>query len=176
MYLASYSTRSNHNDWLIDIGASFHMTPHREWFSEYENYDGGEVHLGDDRPVRIIGHGRVKVLMHDGRVRSFPGVMHIPSLARNSIYVSKMTDADVDCSCNKTSCKMVCRSMVLAQGVWAETLYKLLGSTMINECSNSSISDTKSNGTSVDKSTLWYRRMGHIGEKRFVYFIHKRYG
>lgn len=68
MYLASCSTRSYRNDWLIDTRASFHMTPHREWFNDYEKYDGGEVLLGDDRPIIIIGRVRVKVLMHDGRV------------------------------------------------------------------------------------------------------------
>jgi hypothetical protein len=24
------------------------MTPHKEWLSEYEKYDGGDVFLGDD--------------------------------------------------------------------------------------------------------------------------------
>ncbi|KAJ0104740.1 hypothetical protein Patl1_17959 [Pistacia atlantica] len=29
--------------WYVDIGASFHMTPHKEWFCEYETYNGGNV-------------------------------------------------------------------------------------------------------------------------------------
>ena len=37
MYLASTSTHSERYFWLIDSGASFHMTPHKEWFSKYEN-------------------------------------------------------------------------------------------------------------------------------------------
>ena len=48
VYLASSSTHSCHDAWLIDSGACFHMTPHREWFCEYESYDGGDVLLGDD--------------------------------------------------------------------------------------------------------------------------------
>jgi hypothetical protein len=32
MYLASTSTQSEHDVWLIDSGASFSMTSHREWF------------------------------------------------------------------------------------------------------------------------------------------------
>jgi len=36
VYLASYSsTHVDHDAWLIDSGASFHFTPHREWFYEY---------------------------------------------------------------------------------------------------------------------------------------------
>jgi hypothetical protein len=47
VYLAS-STHADHEAWLVDSGASFHMTPHREWLCEYERYDGGNVFLGDD--------------------------------------------------------------------------------------------------------------------------------
>jgi hypothetical protein len=36
------------------------MTPHREWFSEYEKYDGGDVFLGDESTSNILGHGRVE--------------------------------------------------------------------------------------------------------------------
>ena len=32
VYLASSSTHVDHEAWLIDSGASFHFTPHREWF------------------------------------------------------------------------------------------------------------------------------------------------
>jgi uncharacterized C2H2 Zn-finger protein len=35
VYLASTGTRANCDVWLIDSGVSYHMTPHREWFSEY---------------------------------------------------------------------------------------------------------------------------------------------
>eukprot|EP00253_Pinus_taeda_P029912 PITA_29912 len=61
VYLASSSTHVDHEAWLIDSGASFHFTPHREWFCEYEKYDGGDVFIGDDRKVRIIGHGKIKL-------------------------------------------------------------------------------------------------------------------
>ena len=40
MYLDSIGTQSESDVWLIDLGASFHMTPHREWFCEFETYNG----------------------------------------------------------------------------------------------------------------------------------------
>jgi hypothetical protein len=55
VYLASSSTHVDHEAWLVDSGASFHMTPHREWFCEYERYDGGDVFLGDESTTKIIG-------------------------------------------------------------------------------------------------------------------------
>eukprot|EP00253_Pinus_taeda_P030226 PITA_30226 len=61
VYLASSSTHVNHEAWLIDSSASFHFTPHREWFCKYEKYDGGDVFLGDDRKARIIGRRKAKL-------------------------------------------------------------------------------------------------------------------
>jgi len=55
VYLASSSTHVDNEACLIDSGASFHFTPHRKWFCEYEKYDGGDIFLGDDRKVRIVG-------------------------------------------------------------------------------------------------------------------------
>jgi hypothetical protein len=55
VYLASSSTHADHEVWLVDSGASFHMTPHREWFCDYERYDGGNVFLADDSTNRIMG-------------------------------------------------------------------------------------------------------------------------
>jgi hypothetical protein len=46
------------------------MTHHREWFSEFEKYDGGNVFLGDDLTTKIMGHGRVKLLPKYGRIRN----------------------------------------------------------------------------------------------------------
>ena len=92
MYLASSSTHVDHEAWLIDSGASFHFTPHREWFYEYEKYDGGDVFLGDDRKARISGRGKVKLKLQGGRVRTLSGVLHIPALARNLISVCKFNE------------------------------------------------------------------------------------
>jgi hypothetical protein len=134
VYLASTSTHADRDVWLIDSGASYHMTPHREWFSEYEKYDGGDVFLGDDSTTKILGRGRVKLLLKYGRIRTLPGVLHIPKLARSLISVSKLVDAGVRTVFEKNTCKMVRGEMVLMRGVWCGTPYKLLGSTYTNGC------------------------------------------
>eukprot|EP00253_Pinus_taeda_P026267 PITA_26267 len=95
VYLASSSTHVDHEAQLIDPGASFCFTPHRKWFCEYEKYDGGDVFLGDNRKARIIGCRKVKLKLQGGRVRTLLGVLHIPTLARNLIFVSKLDDAGV---------------------------------------------------------------------------------
>ncbi|XP_071579311.1 uncharacterized protein [Temnothorax nylanderi] len=49
--------------WLIDSGASRHLTYRRKWLTDYyhENKDGGGISLGDNEVCGIVGEGRVRV-------------------------------------------------------------------------------------------------------------------
>jgi hypothetical protein len=170
VYLASSSTYVDHEACLIDSSSSFHMTPHREWFCEYEKYDGGNVFLGNDSTTRIIGRGRVKLRLIDGRIRTLPGVLHIPGMAKNLISVSKMEDAGVKTIFEKGTCRMVRGALVLMKGVWFGTMYTLLGSTISDGCNSSIILDivVEKERTPIvfgEKVMLWHQRLGHIGEK-----------
>jgi hypothetical protein len=70
---------------VIDSGESFHMTSHKEWFSEYEKYVGGDAFLGDDSKTKIMGRGRVKLLKYV-RIRTLLIFLHIPYLARSLTF------------------------------------------------------------------------------------------
>ena len=47
------------DDWVVDLGASFHATPDRKHFHDYVQGDFGQVRLGDDKPCKIVGMGKV---------------------------------------------------------------------------------------------------------------------
>ena len=84
---------------------------------EYEKYDGGGVFLGDDSTTKIIGHGRVKLMLKDRRIKTLLGMLYFPDLARNLIFASKMSDGGVHSVFEKDRCKMVRGEMVLMRGV-----------------------------------------------------------
>ena len=87
---------------MIEPSAFFHVTLHMEWFCEYETYDGG-----DDSTTKIIGHGRVKLLLKDGMIKTLLGLLDISDLAKKLIFVKKMSDACVHTIFKKERCKMV---------------------------------------------------------------------
>jgi hypothetical protein len=170
VYLASSSTHVGHEACLVELGASFHMTPHREWFFEYERYDGGNVFLGDDSTTIIIGQGKFKLMLIDGRIRKLSGVLHILGLARNLIYVRKMDDVGVNKIFEKETCRMVQGAMALLKGVPFGTLYKLQGSNISDGCNSSIVHDIGveeeiNPKISAEKVMWWHQRLGHIEEK-----------
>jgi hypothetical protein len=101
------------------------MTLDREWFYKYERYDRGNFFLGVDSITRIIGWGKVKLRRIYGRIRTLISVLHIPGLAKNLIYASKMDDAGVKKIFEKETCRMVRGEMMLLKGVRFVTLYNL---------------------------------------------------
>jgi hypothetical protein len=107
VYLASSNTHADHEAWLVDLGTSFNMTPHKEWLCQYERYDGGDVFLGDESTTKIIGQGKVKLKLMDGRFRTLPSVLHIPGLNKIFIFVCKMDNAGVKKMFEKETCRMV---------------------------------------------------------------------
>ena len=106
----------------------------------------------------------------DGRIRTLPGVLHIPGMAKNLISVSKMEDAGVKTIFEKGTCSMVRGAMVLMKGFLFGTLYNLLGRTISDGCNRSIVPDIeveeeRTPTVSEEKVMLWHQRLGHIGEK-----------
>jgi len=144
------------------------MTPHKEWFCEYEIYEGAYVFLGDESTTKNVRQGRVRPILQDERCRTLPGVQHIPGLARNFISIRKMSDAVVHIVFKKETCKMILRGMVLIRGVRNGNLYKMLGSTISNGCNSSVVHEGEEDKTpmvSREETILWHQRLGHTREK-----------
>ena len=53
-------------DWIMDSGGSYHMTYMRDYLFDFEEYDGGNVLIGDGMKCRVRGTGNVQVQMRDG--------------------------------------------------------------------------------------------------------------
>ena len=126
VYLDSTITKLENDVWLIDSCNSFHMTPHREWYYEYHKYNGGDVFLGYELTSKIIGHGRVKLLLKYESNKTLLGVFHIPYLAKILTYIRKMSDAGVHTILENEGCKMIQGEMILMRGFRCATLCKLL--------------------------------------------------
>ena len=47
------------DDWVLDSGASFHITPHREIIQNYVADDFGKVYLADGATLDVVGIGEV---------------------------------------------------------------------------------------------------------------------
>ena len=150
-------TKLERDSWLIDSSESFLMSPHRDWLYEYEELEGGDVLLGDYSLTNIVGWGKVWLILKIGRRGTLPRVFHIIDLARNIIYVSRMSDAIVNTVFEKDTWKMVWGEMVWMRGINIRTLYKLLGRTNTNSYYHIVVHEIhKISSFVVDSTMLWH--------------------
>ena len=43
------STIQSNNEWIMDSGCTYHMTPRKEFFFNFRPLDGGKVLMGNDQ-------------------------------------------------------------------------------------------------------------------------------
>ena len=68
------------NEWILDSGCTFHMTPNKAFFQTFESVDGGNVTMGNNTTCKVVGVGSVKMRMFDGMVRALTDVRYVPGL------------------------------------------------------------------------------------------------
>ena len=72
--------------WSLDSGASLHVTPHKEWFSRYEEVVG-TVTLGNSYACDIVGIGDIPMVLSNGMRFVIENVRHVPCLTRNLMSI-----------------------------------------------------------------------------------------
>ena len=80
--------------WVIDSGASFHITPSKDYFSIYSAGDYGSVKMGDDGACKITGIGSVCLTTSIGCTLTLRDVRHVPNVRLNLISTGRLDDDD----------------------------------------------------------------------------------
>ncbi|XP_066358327.1 uncharacterized protein [Miscanthus floridulus] len=76
--------------WILDTGASNHMSGSRAAFTDLDTAVSGSVHYGDGSVAQIKGIGTVLLECKNGEHRSLPNVYYLPRLTANIISVGQL--------------------------------------------------------------------------------------
>ena len=75
------------DEWILDSGCSYHMSPNGDWFSTYQPIDGGKVLMGNKVACKVVGIHKIQIKMHGGIIRTLTNVRHVPKLNKNLIFL-----------------------------------------------------------------------------------------
>jgi hypothetical protein len=78
--------------WILDTGATNHMTGARSTFSELDKEIRGTVRFGDGSMVGIEGRGTVLFTYRSGEHQELREVYHIPKLKANIISLGQLEE------------------------------------------------------------------------------------
>jgi len=143
---------------MLDTGATYHVCPNRNWFSNFEKLDGYSVIMSDDRPCNMKGIGTIQIKMFDGMMWELKEVRYVPQLKRNIISIGDLKTLGLEISIKDGVLKMTKGSMVVLKVVRQNNLYYLKGSTVTGQVATFTDSDG-------DSTKLWHMRLEHTREK-----------
>jgi transposase InsO family protein len=148
--------------WIMDSGATKHMTPHRVAFNTYEVISPRNVHLGDDSVVDAVGVGSIVVdVLVRGQVKkmTIKDVLHVPKLQANLFSVSKFVSSGLKVHFNVDGCTLTApNGNVLVVAPCEGNLYQVTF-TKVHEADAANIAQSSSK---VGATELWHRRLGHL--------------
>ncbi|KAG8493847.1 hypothetical protein CXB51_011132 [Gossypium anomalum] len=164
LLVASVNDFKVSEEWILDSGCTFHMSPNRDWFTTYETVSEGVVLMGNNASCKIAGVGTIKVKMFDGVVRTLSDIRYVPELKRNLISLSTLDSKGYRYTAESGVLKISKGSLVVMKGQRKTAkLYVLQGSTVTGDATvaSSSLSDD-------DITKLWHMRLGHMSENGMV--------
>ena len=139
--------------WMVDSGATHHITPHRSDFATYKQAPG-VVSLGGHAEIKQIGIGSVivKPAGGDGNVRvTLHGVMHVPEAQARYFSVSALTRKGGSLTFDRTGFTIHFDKIEVAKGYLEGNLYWL-------DVSMASLNAH----LAVQPTEIWHQRMGHM--------------
>src|SRR5712672_395309 len=139
--------------WMIDSGATHHITPHASDFSSYSKIKG-TVRLGDKSTVAQEGVGSVTIKTSEGYMIMLSNVLHVPMINMRFISVSALEIKGSEIIFTSGAAKILIGGKTIASGVRDQKLYWLDAAPIANLNLHT--------GSTPASLHIWHQCMGHI--------------
>ncbi|KAE8665844.1 Retrovirus-related Pol polyprotein from transposon TNT 1-94 [Hibiscus syriacus] len=154
--------------WLIDSGATYHMTSRREWFHHYEPVSGGSVYSCNDHALEIVGMGTIKLKMYDGTIKVVRDVRHVKGLKKNLLSYGLLDNNASKIETRKGIMKVFRGALVVLKGEKIPAnLYMMKGETLLE-------AEAFVASCSSDSAMLWHKKLGHMSEQGMKVLVEQK--
>jgi len=93
------------SDWIIDSGASRHLTTRRELLEDYINRLPTSIMIGNGKDINAIGQGNITLQTISGMI-SLSGVLYVPDIGSNLLSVASIVDQGFHVEFTRTGCSV----------------------------------------------------------------------
>lgn len=84
------------HSWIVDSGASSHITPYKAFLSEYEKFEKPhKIYLGDGKPVEAYGKGKMPFIT-DEFTSELRDVLWVPEMSENLFSLCRAMEMNCD--------------------------------------------------------------------------------
>ena len=99
------------------------MCRHNEWFSSFEELDGGVVHMGNNSSYKTVAIGSIRLMNHDGSTSILTDVWYVPNLRKNLIFLGTLDAKGFVVSMRDGILKVTSSTLVVMKGTRRNNLY-----------------------------------------------------
>jgi hypothetical protein len=110
--------------WVVDTTTSFHIMPHRDFFSSYTSGNFGWVGMGNEAKCEIMGIRDIQLETSVGCKLLFKDIKHVPEMRFSLISIGKLDDKGYHNYLGGGQWKLCKGFLILARGKKINTLYK----------------------------------------------------
>ncbi|KAE8667725.1 hypothetical protein F3Y22_tig00112383pilonHSYRG00494 [Hibiscus syriacus] len=162
MHAQAHTASSNSGRWIVDSGATHHITPDASNLTTSSDYTGpGKVVVGNGHSLSIARAGS-STMTTNSRVLVLNDLLHVPSVTKNLLSVSKFArDNKVFFEFHAGSCLVkdeVTGAVLLKEQENAGLYQFITNAECLETCHATVVEDFNS---SNKKYQLWHKRLGH---------------
>jgi len=151
-FTAALYTADAKSRWMMDSGATHHITPCRSDFKDY-SLTNGTIRLGDKSTVDQIGVGTVVFKSPQGYEITLSNVLHVPAVKTRFLSTRALAQKGASVTFDNRAFKIVHKERCVAIGYLEDNLYWL---------DATGISLNAHIGGAETSLHTWHQRMGHM--------------
>lgn len=102
-FMGLASQQSGIPEWIIDSGASRHLTLNRNLFEDYINIIPTAITIGNGKKIKAVGQENITIPTTTGTIRVVV-VLQVPDIGSNLISVASIVDQEFRVEFSKTTC------------------------------------------------------------------------
>lgn len=156
--LTAFTATTGDNEWIVDSGASSHMTHRKDWLTDYTVLDNVvNINVANGQQLSAIGSGDVRKA--ERMQFGVKNVMYVPGLTANLLSVSTLVDRDFIVVFSENGCEIYDRSDCHVKGKVLYSCENVKGVYKFKADTN----QTLFSAPMSDEFELWHRRLAHLG-------------
>jgi transposase InsO family protein len=154
------------NEWILDSGATKHVTRDRRGLEEFRPIATGSyrVYMGNNAAEDVLGIGVYHLRTRVGHTITLHDTLYAPGMRRNLISVSRLLANGFDIRFSGTRVSLRLNNLIFA---WGNLISDLFILDVEHDNAPLALSAT-SNEHVVSESLKWHARLGHIGKDRMT--------
>lgn len=155
------------DEWVLDSGCTFDITPRRELLTDFVEQEGNKVMMGNNTFCMVKGMGSITIDNSDGSVLVLKNVRFIPEMGRNLISYGQLESSGCSYRGKDYKIEFFKGEKKVLTGTYTNGLYYLQGTVRKAEVNSA----TKS----IDKTKQWHSRLAHMNIRSMQLLARKGY-